>query len=217
MFKEMGLDFAQQQRNPARHLLGFSIVIVLHLVVGYALVTGLARKVVDVIKQPLETKIIEELKKPPEDTPPPPPPKLVTPPPPFIPPPEVQIQIPVTAAAPAITIVTTVKPPPAPPPVAAPRAAPPSNVVGIACPNSANVRAAVQFPKEAIKLGISGDVLIEFVVDGHSGAIKDMRVLKSSHRILDRAAVSAAGNFKCVGQGQDVRVQVPFGFTLKDE
>ena len=62
------VDFAQQQRNPARHLPGITFVVVLHLVVGYALVTGLARKVVDVIKQPIETKIIEEIKKPPPDT-----------------------------------------------------------------------------------------------------------------------------------------------------
>src|SRR2546421_9865869 len=89
------------------------MVIVLHIALGYALVTGLARKVVEVIKQPLETKIIEEIKKPPPDTPPPPPPKLQQPPPPFIPPPEINIQVPLTQMAPTITTVPTEKPPPA--------------------------------------------------------------------------------------------------------
>src|SRR6202008_3700622 len=76
----------------------------------YALFNGLARKVVEVVKGPLETKIIEEVKAPPPDAPPPPPPKLAPPPPPdFIPPPEVNIMeaAPVTNT---ITAVTTTKP-----------------------------------------------------------------------------------------------------------
>src|ERR671926_307135 len=59
-----------------------AMVVLLHIAIGYALVTGLARKVVEVIKAPLETKIIEEIKKPPPDQPPPPPPKLAAPAPP---------------------------------------------------------------------------------------------------------------------------------------
>jgi periplasmic protein TonB len=211
------LDFAQQQRNPSRHLLGFTIVVIMHVIVGYALVTGLARKVVEAIKQPIETKIIEELKKPPPDTPPPPPPKLAPPPPPFIPPPEVQIQIPVAAQQAAITNVTTVKPtaptPPPAPPVVRPA---PTNVVGIACPNSQRVRTEIQYPKEAIQRGISGEVLIEFTVDGHSGEIKDTQVLNSSNRVFDRVSLNAVKSFNCTAQGRDVKVQVPFVFNLKD-
>src|SRR5258708_2126137 len=115
------VDYAQRERNPARHLPSITMVIVLHLALGYALVRGLARKVVEVMKAPLETKIIEEMKKPPPDAPPPPPPKLATPPPPFIPPPEINIHVPITQVAPPITTVTTTPPPPAPP-VAAPPA-----------------------------------------------------------------------------------------------
>ena len=75
------MDYAERERNPVRHLPSITMVVVLHLALGYALVTGLARKVVDVIKQPLETKIIEEIKKPPPDTPPPvAPPKVEAPP-----------------------------------------------------------------------------------------------------------------------------------------
>ena len=120
-------SYRETQRNPAKHMPSVIMVGLLHLLVGYALVTGLARKVVEVIKAPIETKIIEEIKKPPPDTPPPPPPKLAAPPPPFIPPPEVNIQVPVQAQlAPTITTVTTTKPPPGPPPKAAPAPAPPA-------------------------------------------------------------------------------------------
>ena len=59
------MDFARQQRDPTRHLIGISIVILVHVVVIYALVTGLARKAVEVIKKPLTATIIEEIKLPP--------------------------------------------------------------------------------------------------------------------------------------------------------
>ena len=76
------MDYAQQQRNPAKHTVGLGIVIALHVLLGWAIVSGLARKVVDVIKAPIETKIIEEVQPPP-----PPPPENLPPPPKFAPPP----------------------------------------------------------------------------------------------------------------------------------
>ena len=87
------MNFAQQQADPRRRIVGFGAVLLFHVLLVYALVTGLAKKVVDVVRAPIETKVIEEIKKPPP--PPevvvPPPPKLEAPPPPFIPPPEIQI------------------------------------------------------------------------------------------------------------------------------
>src|SRR5438876_11833120 len=104
------MSYAVKQ-DSSRRLTGLVAVIAFHVVLVYALVHGLARKIVEVVRQPLETKIIEEIKAPPPDKPPPPPPpKLTTPPPPYIPPPEVQVQVPVVMA-PTITAVTTVKPP----------------------------------------------------------------------------------------------------------
>ena len=70
------MDYAQQQRNPGKHLSGFMIVVVLHVVLGWALLNGLARKIVEVVKAPIETKIIDEVKPPP-----PPPPENLPPPP----------------------------------------------------------------------------------------------------------------------------------------
>jgi len=121
------VQYAQAKRNPGKHSVGFVVVVLIHVAVVYALVTGLARKVVDVIKQPLETKIIETPKPPPEVLPPvPPPPQLEAPPPPFIPPPEVTIQAPspptaisaVTSTPPAEAGPMTPMAPPAPPPSA---------------------------------------------------------------------------------------------------
>ncbi len=121
------MDFSKRHADPRRHLVGFTFVVLFHAAIVYALVTGLAKKVVDVVRAPIETKVIEEVKKPPP--PPevvvPPPPKLEAPPPPFIPPPEVQIATP-PPPAPTITVVTPTPPPapvviaPAPPPPPAP-------------------------------------------------------------------------------------------------
>ena len=123
------MDFGQQ-RNPSKHVVGIGVVLGLHLLLGWALISGLAQRMVEVIKAPIETKLIEEVKPPPP--PPPenlPPPKFAPPPPSYIPPPEVVVTRP-PAPAPVIT-TTTVAPPPttvtvAPAPAPAPVAAPPA-------------------------------------------------------------------------------------------
>src|SRR5450432_1073063 len=105
------MDFARQQRDPARHVIGITFVVLVHALVIYALVTGLARKAIEVIKKPLTATIIEEIKAPPPPPPPPPPKKIVEqpklPPPPeqpFVPPPD--IPPPVQMEAPVISTVS---------------------------------------------------------------------------------------------------------------
>lgn len=209
------LDYAESQRNPAKHLTGITVVVVVHLLVAWALVSGLARQAIDVIKGPLETKIIKEPPKPPPETLPPPPPKLAVPPPTFIPPPEVQITAP--APAPVIQQRTVVAPPVYAAPKAPPAAAGPSNAVGVACPNSQAIRAemANKYPMQARREGLSGEVLVTFVVTAR-GEIKDATVKSSSNRIFNSVSLSAVRQFNCVGQGQDVIVEVPFVFKLTD-
>ena len=114
------MNYAEQQRNPSKHMVGLGVVIVMHIILGWALLNGLARKVVEVVKGPIETKIIEEVKPPPPPPPEnlPPPPKLPPPPPAYMPPPEIKIETP-PPPAPTITVQTT-PPPPAPPVAIAP-------------------------------------------------------------------------------------------------
>ena len=187
------MNYAERERNPARHLPSISMVIALHLLLGWALVSGLARKVVEVIKAPIETKIIEEIKKPPPDTPPPPPPKLAAPPPPFIPPPEVNIQIPQVQQAPTITTVTTEKPPPAPPVIAPP--APPVQASPVRKEFKPLQRVNPTFPRQALQQGITGRVLAWVYVEPN-GNVKNVEIKQSSNRLFDREVVRALSQWR---------------------
>ena len=221
------MNFSQRQADPRQHLLGIGFVILFHAFIVYALVTGLAKKVVDVVRAPIETKVIEEIKKPPP--PPeivvPPPPKLEAPPPPFIPPPEVQIATP-PPPQPTITATTPVPPPapvnitPAPPPVAAAPAppapaAPVAVTAAVACSNYTTVMGEAGFPKEALRQGLEkGEALIQFTLTA-AGEVKDVRSLRASHPIFARNSIRIVGEYKCAGQGHDVVVQVPFGYKIE--
>ncbi|GGF19889.1 hypothetical protein GCM10011611_27340 [Aliidongia dinghuensis] len=114
--------------TPGRYAAGIVFAALVHLALLYVLVTGLGKGVVEIVRPPVMTKIIQDTKPPPPEQPPPPPPQLVTPPtPPYIPPPEVQIAQPppqrpiavVTTAAPPAPIPMVVAPP-APAPTPAP-------------------------------------------------------------------------------------------------
>ena len=109
---------AYVQRNNPRRLMVLAAIIAFHLLLVYGLVSGLARKVVQVIIPPLDTTLIEEIK--PEDKPPPPPPPQMERPPVEVPPPDVVIDIPMETNTTAISNVTD-KPQPPPPPVQAER------------------------------------------------------------------------------------------------
>lgn len=105
---------AYVQRNNPRRMAVLGAIIAFHLLLVYGLVTGLARKVVQVVIPPLNTELIEEIK--PEDKPPPPPPPQMERPPVEVPPPDVVIDIPMETNTTAISNVTD-KPQPPPPPV----------------------------------------------------------------------------------------------------
>ncbi len=215
------MDYAQQQRNPAKHLVGIVVVLVLHIALIYALVSGLARKVVEVVKKPLETQIIEEIKPPPPPPPEvqlPPPPKFAAPPPPYIPPPEVQVNV--TPPPNVITATTNTPPPEAPPiaaraPVEAPApapAAPPVTSARTACANYAKALGDSAYPRDAVKEGIErGEALIRFTV-GPGGEIKDITTVSSSHRAFARAATAVVRELHCLGQGRDIIFEIPFSY-----
>jgi protein TonB len=218
------MNFAQRQRDPRRHLVGFTAVVLFHALLVYALLTGLAKKVVDVVRAPIETKVIEEIKKPPP--PPevvvPPPPRLEAPPPPFIPPPEVQIATP-PPPQPTITVQPTPPPPapaviaPTPPPVAAP--APPAPPP----PQTTDVRAyCSSMPKPELpgtnftgKLSLTAKAVIK------NGKIAQVEIVPGSirgstdrkvQRAFTQAVTDAMSAYVC--SGDNIAVTQEFAFTV---
>ncbi len=214
------MDYAQEQRSPTKHLVGIAVVILLHVALVYALLNGLATKVLEVVKKPLETKIIEEIKPPPPPPPVqlPPPPKFLAPPPPYIPPPEVQVNVPPPPNAIQTTTnvvpvesppIAAVAPAPAPPAPAAPPSPPSAKQ---ACPNYQKAFGDTAYPRDAIRDGIDhGEAVMRFTVAAN-GEIKDITAVSASNRAFVRAATSILHDFKCIAQGRDIVFEIPFSF-----
>ena len=195
------MDFSSRHMEPQKHALGITVVIAFHVIVIYALVTGLGKKIVDVIKQPIETKVIEEIKPPP---PPverllPPPPKLDVLPPPFIPPPEVQIAV--TPTVPNTITSSTSTPPPqtdirpqAPATPAPPPAKPAVVSIGTICSSMPQP----EMPRKAIQNGTGGTVIARATIRG--GKVVEVEILKSYPRgLFDSAVREAMLQYSCHG------------------
>ncbi|PNU03693.1 TonB family protein [Novosphingobium guangzhouense] len=116
------MAYADQQMSTNK-VVALVIVALIHVFVGYALVTGLAYEAAKKVINKVTTVDIKEEKPKEEEPPPPPPEQPDTPPPPIVaPPPPINIA---PAPPPVQTVIT---PPPAPPVViqtAAPPPAPP--------------------------------------------------------------------------------------------
>jgi len=215
------MDFARQQRDPTRHLIGISIVILVHAIVIYALVTGLARRAVEVIKKPLTATIIEEIKLP--QPPPPPPPKKIeipkAPPPPeqpYIPPPD--IPPPVTNTEPVIA-APTITPPvephviEAPPPPAPP---PPKPAIRRGSQLVVVDKVDPVFPKKAIRDGVeSGKVLARLQVD-EKGLVTDVKIVEAKPpRVFDAEVIRALSLWKFKAEGDRYVAEVEVNFVLQ--
>ena len=71
------------------------------------------------------------------------------------------------------------------------------------------------YPAEASRKGITkGDALMQFTLTA-SGEIRDVKALQSSNPIFARNSERLVREYKCVGQGRDVTVTVPFSYKLK--
>jgi len=218
------MDFTQDGRNPSKNVVGISVVVLLHVALIYALITGLARKVVEVIQQPVETKIIEEIKPPPPPPPPdkpvPPPPKSVAPPPPFVPPPEVKVTPPPQENV--IAAVTNVKPPTNDLPTSV---AQPSTTGEVAPPAHTSARVdgnceKPEYPRTSLRNEEEGTVQIKMTI-GTDGSVVESSVAKSSgFKDLDRAALKALSlcHFKpAMADGKPVQSSTSIPYVWKLE
>jgi protein TonB len=192
------MDFSQNEASPLRKFGGLGVVVLIHIIGAYALVTGLASRMIDSIKAPVETKVIEEKVKPPPPPPDPtpPPPKMTAPPPPFIPPPEVPVQQQVQNP---IQQTTSVAPPaekfrPAEPPKET--KLPPGPAYqpqpGFADLNSCKP----DYPRASLLAEEAGTVKVTFEVGADGQLVGSSITQSSGYKNLDRATVNALSRCK---------------------
>lgn len=186
------------------HAVGISVVVAVHVLIGYALVSGLAQKVVNAVRQPVEVRLIQEIKPPPP--PPEPPkrivkvaPKLAPPPPAYVPPPQVVVA---PSPAPTITAVTQTLPVAPPAVVIAAPPAPPARTepvsIGLVCPTM--VRPTL--PHRAEQEGISGSVRAQATIRG--GKVVQVDILSSKPRgLFDAAVRNAMLQYGCQSSGSE--------------
>lgn len=193
------MSYADQSMSGNR-VTALIIVALIHIVLGYALVTGLAYEAAKKVIQKVTTvDIKEEVKK--EE--PPPPKKLdIKPPPVVVPPPKIDVNV----APPAIETVR--EPPPAPPPIvlAPPPAAPPPAPPKRAEPrnNPATWATPNDYPSRALREERTGTTGFRVTV-GTDGRVVDCQIVSSSgHADLDQAAcanVTRRARFKPATDG----------------
>jgi periplasmic protein TonB len=154
-------------------------VAILHALLAYAFVTGLAYRFVKNVAEDLKTFDVQEEVPPPEE-PPPPPKQEVQPPPIVSPPPLVRTNI----APPPVTVVPTAPPPvitptappaPPPPPPAPPRTVEPAR----ARANLASYVSDADYPASAIRAEEQGTTGFRLTV-GPDGRVTNCAVTSSS-------------------------------------
>ena len=213
----IGMNYRYQPKDPSRRAKGLVIVIALHAFMGYALVSGMARKGLNFIKKPLEAVVIQEVIIPP---PPPPPPKKVetpkevvrseAPPPPYVPPPDVAT--PTVSSGISIAATTNVPTAPvaiAPPPPPAAKPGPNRSDIGVACPT----QVPPEMPRKAIQDGTEGVVKAQIRIKG--GVIQDVTIV-SGPRVFHSAVKAAMMQYKCISDaGGEVVATQEFNFKLE--
>lgn len=213
------MAYADQGMSTNR-IIGLAVAAIIHVALGYALVTGLAYEAVKKAVERVTTVDIEE-PPPPEDEPPPPPediPDVV--PPPVAPPPPINI----APAPPPIQTQPTI-PPPAPPVlVVPPPPAPPSLARGPSPRNLNRWAGRIQgdYPSRALRAEEQGVVRMRIGIDAN-GRVSSCTVTGSSgSSTLDEAAcrgmqryarynpaLNAAGNEVSSTTTQSIRYVLP--------
>lgn len=220
----------EQEVSSKKKLLGFILVLLFHIVLIYALITGLAQDFVKkVAHEALEVSIIEEVKLPPPPPPPPPKetaePQVDTPPPPaYVPPAEVKVQTTdtqntISAVSSSVPTQTTIAAPTPPAPAEpSPPAKPHIAVRTKASLNSGCARPS--YPAESIDMEEEGQVTLGFQIDV-DGHVVESKILKSSgFTRLDDAARDAFSKCEFTpatvdGVAEKSLATVPFEWKIK--
>jgi protein TonB len=196
--------------TPKKSASGVLVVLGMHLLLGWALVSGLAQRMVEVVRSPIETRLIDEAKPPP----PPPPPDLPRPtvPPPAalqvpvpvvipqaVPPPQITLPPPpvapphVSTAPPPVDAIRVPAPAPAPAPATAGRASPDDIYIGGL---RAYLNSIKRYPtsREARQLRPQGIVKLKLEIDRAGQLLNATVEATSGSLLLDNEALRTVRN-----------------------
>lgn len=185
------MAYADQQMSGNR-VIAIIIVALIHIALGYALVTGLAYEAATKVIERVTTIDVEEPPPPEEPDEPPPPEPETAPPPPVAPPPPINI----APAPPPIQTQTTIPPPAPPAPIIPPPAPPappppPPSQARDATPRGQSGwarRIQDNYPSRALREETEGTVGVSVTI-GPNGRVSGCSVSRSSgSSILDDAA-----------------------------
>jgi periplasmic protein TonB len=180
--------FATPAASP-RRFVSVGLVAGLHILVIYALASGLAAQMIQKLPDELKAEVVQE--KPPEQEklPPPPPPDLTKPPPPFVPPPDINVAD--TSPSNAITAVQSHQAPVVAPQISAPVA------IG------RRHECMSGYPPVSRRLSEQGSALVRYVIS-ETGEVTSANIERSSgFPRLDEAATQCVKDwrFKPATQG----------------
>lgn len=186
------MAYADQEMSGSR-VVSIVIVALIHVAVGYLLISGLAMSAVKEIAERVTTVDIEEPEPEPEEEPPPPPEPETAPPPPVAPPPPINVSV-----APPPIVTQQQIPPPAPPALIVPPPAPPAPPPAPPPPSQARPaspdgqarwqrRIIENYPSRALRREIEGTVGVSVTINAE-GRVSGCRVTRSADPILDEAA-----------------------------
>jgi protein TonB len=194
---------------PKKAARGVLVVLGMHLLLGWALISGLAQRMVEVVRAPIETRLIEEIKPP---SPPPPPelPKPSTPPPPTV------MQVPVPVVIPQVTPPPQIAPPPVaqvpPPPV---NATPPAEAIRAPAPLPAPAPAPTPPPAAPSRAASPEDIYVSGL-RSHLNSIKRYPTSREARQLRPQGTVKLKLEIDRAGQLLNATVEATSGSLLLD-
>jgi protein TonB len=207
--------YAPDSQFFSRRLLVLGIIVAFHVLLIWALANGLAHHLVELIAPPLQTQIIDEVKK--QDTPPPPPPPTLERPPVEIPPTDIAIDVPVETNTTALSNVSD-----KPQPVARPAPPPPPQIPGTTPKAGRGFPSSEDYyPTASKRLGEEGSPVVRICVDPKGKVVGEPTIVTPSQfPRLDEGALklakAASGHFTPGTQnGQPVEMCFPLKITFK--
>jgi protein TonB len=185
-------QYQQKSGNSSRRTVVFFVIVGLHLLIGWAFVSGFGKQVALQIVKDVKVSLIKEQQV--KETPPPPPkPVLDRPPPVSMPPSIVNINVPIESPI----QVTHEPPPPAPPPRVT--VVPGQPIKTVSMPECGED----YYPSQAKRLEQEGAVVVKFCIGPSNKIEGPVEVVTSSgFPLLDEAAAKClnAGRYKAATQ-----------------